>query len=112
LDEGKTKIINNLILQVLPIFKEMLKKEELVFSALSVLSIILERNSVFIKYVKSEGLLHTLLQIMDGNFILNLEKQYSNNLNLIKITIRIIESNDISLDELLVGNIIEKVFAY
>lgn len=66
LDEGKTKLINNLVVQVLPIFREMLKKEELIPSACAVLSIILERNSVFIKYIKSEGLLSTILGIMEG----------------------------------------------
>ena len=71
MDEGKTKLVNNLIIQVLPIFKEMLKKDDLMFSVLSVLSIILERNSVFIKYVKSEGLLSTLMWIMEGILILN-----------------------------------------
>lgn len=109
MDEGKTKLINNLVIQVLPIFKEMLKKDDLMFPALSVLSIILERNSVFIKYIKSEGLLSNLLLIMEGNFNFKLDKQYSNNLNLIKIAIRIIESNDITLDELLNYDIIDKV---
>lgn len=52
----------------------MLKKDELIFSALSVLSIILERNSVFIKYVRSEGLLQTILQIMDGKHLIKLRE--------------------------------------
>jgi serine/threonine-protein kinase ULK4 len=102
LEEGKTKYINTLIIQVLPILKEMLKIEDLVFATLSFLSLIIERNSAFIKFYKTEGIMDYVFELMkDANF-------YSN-LNIIKIFIKLIEYSDTSFSDIISMNLIEKV---
>lgn len=102
LEEGKTKYINTLIIQVLPILKEMLKIEDLVFATLSFLSLIIERNSAFIKFYKTEG-------IMDYVFELMKDQNFYSNLNIIKIFIKLIEYSDTSFQDIINMNLIEKV---
>ncbi len=55
-----------MIIQSLPIIKDMLKVEGLVYSVLSFLSLIVERNSAFIKYYKSEGIIDYIFDLMSG----------------------------------------------
>jgi hypothetical protein len=59
-------MINIMIIQSLPIIKDMLKVEGLVYSVLSFLSLIVERNSAFIKYYKSEGIIDYIFDLMSG----------------------------------------------
>jgi hypothetical protein len=66
LEDGKTKTINILIVQVLPIIKEMFINNDMVYAVLSFLSLIIERNSAFIKYYKSEGIIDYIFKLMDG----------------------------------------------
>jgi len=102
LEEGKTKQINLLIIQILPILKEMLKIDELVFSTLSFLSLIIERNSAFIRFYKSEKIIDHIFEMMkDANLL--------SNLNIIKIFIKLIEYQETSFDEIISMNLIDKV---
>lgn len=102
LEEGKTKQINSLIIQIFPLLREMLKVEDLVFATLSFLSLIIERNSAFIKFFKSEGIIDFIFNLMtDQNF-------YSN-LNIIKIFIKLIEYSETSFDDIIQMNLIDKV---
>jgi hypothetical protein len=102
LEEGKTKQINSLIITILPILKEMLKYEDSVFSTLSFLSLIIERNSAFIKFYRSEGIMEMVFELMkDANFACNL--------NIIKIFIKLIEFSETSFEDIIVFNLIEKV---
>lgn len=102
LEEGKTKQINMLIIQILPMMKEMLKIEELVFSSLSFLALIIERNSAFIRFYKSEKIVEVIFEMMkDANLV--------NNLNIIKIFIKLIEYQETTFDDIISMNLIDKV---
>jgi hypothetical protein len=80
----------------------MLKIDDLVFSSLSFLSLIIERNSAFIKFYKSEFII---------NFIFNLmtDQNFYSNLNLIKIFIKLIEYPETSFSDIIEMNLIDKV---
>ena len=69
LEEGKTKLINGLIIEILPVLRELLTSEELVFSALSFLCLILERNSAFVQYYKTEKIIDRIFILMQGKLI-------------------------------------------
>jgi hypothetical protein len=71
-EEGKTQIINQLIIEILPVLKELLSSEELVFSALSFLCLIIERNSAFVQYYKKEKITDKIFSLMQGKNILYL----------------------------------------
>ena len=102
LEEGKTKVINALIIQVLPILRDMLKSDDLVFSTLSFLSLIIERNTAFIKFYNSEDIMTYIFELMKDPI-------FYNNLNLIKIFIKLIEYPDTSFNDIIAMNLIEKV---
>ncbi len=102
LEEGKTKLINALIIQVLPILRDMLKLDDLVFSTLSFLSLIIERNTAFIKFYNSEDIMIYIFELMKDPI-------FYNNLNLIKIFIKLIEYPDTSFNDIISMNLIEKV---
>jgi hypothetical protein len=48
----------------------MLKVESLVYAVLSFLSLIVERNSAFIKYYKSDGIIEYIFDLMKGKDLL------------------------------------------
>lgn len=102
LEEGKTKLINSLIIQVLPMLKEMLLVEDLVFAVLSFLSLITERNCAFIRFYKSEGIIKLIFEMM-------IDPNFSNNLNIIKIFIKLIEYQDTTFEDIINMTLIEKV---
>ena len=102
LEEGKTKIINGLIIEILPVLRELLASEELVFSVLSFLCLILERNAAFVQYFKSE-------KIIDRIFSLMQDPNFSVNLNIMKILIKITESEYTSFDEVIKMGLIDKI---
>ena len=102
MDEGKTTQINYLITNNLPTIYDLLKNPDTVEDALSFLSLILERNSAFIKYYRSN-------KIIDYIFSLMKEENYYSNLNLIKIIIKLIESNDTNFNDIIELGLIDKV---
>lgn len=58
-----------MIIQALPIIREMLKIESLVYGVLSFISLIVERNSAFIKYYRSEGIIEYIFDLMNGKHL-------------------------------------------
>ena len=79
-NEGKTSLVNDLIVEIIPFLRDLLNVDEMIFSTLSFLSMILERNSAFVQYYKKE-------KIYDKIFALMKDSNYSFNLNIIKILI-------------------------
>ena len=102
LEEGKTNQINNLIIDILPDIYDLLINKETVYESLAFLSLIIERNVAFIRFYKSIG-------IIDYIFLLMKEENVYSNLNLIKILIKYIESNETTFQEIIESNIIDKV---
>ena len=102
IDEGKTNQINNLIINILPTIYDLLKNSDTVQDSLSFLSLIIERNSAFIPYYRSTG-------IIDYIFSLMKEENFYSNLNLIKILIKLIESNNTNFDDIIQLELIDKV---
>lgn len=80
----------------------MLNIEELVFSSLSFLSLIIERNSAFIRFYKTTKIVDDIFEMMEDVNLLS-------NLNIIKIFIKIIESQETSFEEIISLDLIEKV---
>jgi hypothetical protein len=44
----------------------MITNNDLVYGVLSFLSLVIERNSAFIKYYKSEGIIDSIFKLMEG----------------------------------------------
>jgi hypothetical protein len=89
----------------------MFKLEGLVYALLSFLSLIVERNSAFIKYYKSEGIIEYIFKLLDGNITITLDVNFYNNLNIIKILMKLIEYQDTTFDEIISMGIIDKINA-
>ena len=102
IEDGKTNQINSLIITILPDIFSLLKKEDTVTDSLAFLSLIIERNSAFIKFYRNAG-------IIDYIFILMKDPNLYSNLNLIKILIKLIESNDTGFKDIIDLDLIDKV---
>ena len=99
---SKTNQINSLIITILPKITDLLKQNDTVNDTLSFLSLIIERNSAFIRFYRSVG-------IIDYVFFLMKDDNFYYNLNLLKILIKLIESNDTQFNDIIDLNLIEKV---
>jgi hypothetical protein len=102
LEEGKTNQINNLIIDILPDIYDLLTNKETVYESLAFLSLIIERNVAFIRFYKSIGIIDYIFELMK-------EENVYSNLNLIKILIKYIESNETTFQEIIESNLIDKV---
>ena len=102
IEGGKTNQINSLIVTILPDIFALLKNEDTVNDSLAFLSLIIERNSAFIKFYRNTG-------IIDYIFILMKDPNIYSNLNLIKILIKLIESNDTGFKDIIDLDLIDKV---
>ena len=102
IEGGKTNQINSLIVTILPDIFVLLKNEDTVNDSLAFLSLIIERNSAFIKFYRNAG-------IIDYIFILMKDPNIYSNLNLIKILIKLIESNDTAFKDIIELDLIDKV---
>ena len=102
IEGGKTNQINKLIITILPDIYNLLKNEDTVIDSLAFLSLIIERNSAFIKFYRNAG-------IIDYIFVLMKDPNLYSNLNLIKILIKLIESNDTGFKDVLDLDLIDKV---
>ena len=102
IEGGKTAQINTLIITILPDIFSLLKNEDTVTDSLAFLSLIIERNSAFISYYRKFG-------IIDYIFILMKDPNLYSNLNLIKILIKLIESNDTGFKDIIDLDLIDKV---
>ena len=101
-EDGKTKEINNLIIDILPDVYDLLVNKDTVYESLAFLSLIIERNVAFIRFYRSIG-------IIDYIFVLMKENNLYSNLNLIKISIKFIESNETTFKDIIELGIIDKV---
>ena len=102
IEGGKTNQINKLIITILPDIYNLLKNEDTVIDSLAFLSLIIERNSAFIKFYRNAG-------IIDYIFVLMKDPNLYSNLNLIKILIKLIETNDTGFKDILDLDLIDKV---
>ena len=102
IEGGKTNQINSLIITILPDIFVLLKNEDTINDSLAFLSLIIERNSAFIKYYRNVG-------IIDYIFLLMKDPNIYSNLNLIKILIKLIESNDTGFQDIIDLDLINKV---
>ena len=102
IEGGKTNQINSLIITILPDIFSLLKNEDTVTDSLAFLSLIIERNLAFIKYYRNVG-------IIDYIFILMKDPNLYSNLNLIKILIKLIESNETGFKDIIDLDLIDKV---
>ena len=101
-EDGKTNEINNLIIDILPDVYDLLVNKDTVYESLAFLSLIIERNVAFIRFYRSIG-------IIDYIFVLMKENNFYSNLNLIKISIKFIESNETTFKDIIELGIIDKV---
>ena len=101
-NEGKTKEIQKLISNLMPSFKTLLENEDIAEGILSILCLILERDENFIIIYKKNG-------IIDYIFDKLKQKEFYNNLNIIKILIILAESEETSFDEIISMNLINKI---
>jgi hypothetical protein len=102
IEGGKTNQINSLIITILPDIFTLLKNEDTVNDSLAFLSLIIERNSAFIKFYRNFG-------IIDHIFLLMKDPNIYSNLNLIKILIKLIESSDTGFKDIIDLDLISKV---
>ena len=97
---AKTKLINNLIKEILPIIYELLINKKTVYDSLSFLSLIIENNIFFINNYRQIG-------IIDYILVLIKEKEFYTNLNLIKIIAKLVEYDETTLNDIINLDIIE-----
>ena len=102
-NEGtKTKEIQKLISNLMPSIKTLLQNKDIAEGILSLLSLIIERDENFINLYKTNGIIDYIFKIMK-------QKEYLNNLNIIKILITLTESKDIQFKDILSMGLIDKV---
>ena len=98
----KNKEIRNLIKKLIPIFGNLIQDKDLTEEILSLLSLIVERDENYIILYKNDGVIDFIFDIMAS-------KEYSHNLNIIKILIILMESKDIQFKEIIEMNFIERI---
>ena len=101
-NEGKTKEIQKLINNLMPSFKTLLQNSDIAEGILSILCLILERDENFITIYKKNG-------IIDFIFDKLKQKEFYNNLNIIKILIIYAESPETTFDEIISIGLIDKI---
>ena len=101
-NEGKTKEIQKLINNLMPSFKTLLKNIDIAEGILSILSLILERDENFISIYKKNGIINFIFDKLK-------QKEFNNNLNIIKILIIYAESPETTFDEIINIGLINKV---
>ncbi len=104
--DGKEGIRNNeiraFIKKLIPLFGNLIQDNELTEEILSLLSLIVERDENYILLYKNSGVIDYLFDIMT-------KKEFSNNLNIIKILIILMESKDIGFKEIIDMNFIDRI---
>ena len=101
-NEGKTKEIQKLINNLMPSFKSLLRNADIAEGILSILSLIIERDENFIIIYKKNGIIDFIFEKLN-------EKEFYNNLNIIKILIILAESPETSFDEIINMGLIDKI---
>ena len=94
--------IRNLIKKLIPIFGNLVQDKDLTEEILSLLSLIVERDENYIMLYKNSGLIDYIFDIMTL-------KEFSDNLNILKILIILMESKNIGYKEIIDMNFIERI---
>ena len=98
----KTKEIQKLIGNLLPSLKTLLQNKDISEGILSLLSLIIERDENFISLYKSNGIIDYIFKILK-------QKEYFNNLNIIKILITLTESKNIGFKDIISMGLVDKI---
>ena len=98
----KNNEIRNLIKKLIPIFGNLIQDNELTEEILSLLSLIVERDENYIVIYKNSGVIDYIFDIMTL-------KEFSYNLNILKILIILMESKNIGFQEILDMNFIDRI---
>ena len=102
-NEGtKTKEIQKLISNLMPPLKTLLQNQDIAEGILSLLSLIIERDENFISLYKSNGIIDYIFKILK-------QKEYFNNLNIIKILITLTESKNIGFKDIISMGLVDKI---
>jgi hypothetical protein len=102
-NEGsKTKEIQKLISNLMPSLKTLLQNQDIAEGILSLLSLIIESDENFITLYRANGIIDYIFKILK-------QKEYFNNLNIIKILITLTESKDIQFKDILSMGLIDKI---
>jgi hypothetical protein len=101
--EGKrNNEIRNLIKKLIPIFGNLIQDNDLTEEILSLLSLIVERDENYIILYQNNGVIDYIFDIM-------MKKELSDNLNILKILIILMESKDFGFKEIIDMNFIERI---
>ena len=98
----KNNEIRNFIKKLIPIFGNLIQDNDLTEEILSLLSLIVERDENYIMLYKNTGVIDFIFDIMAS-------KDFSNNLNILKILIILMESKNIGFKEIIEMNFIERI---
>ena len=101
-NEGRTKEIQKLINNLMPSFKTLLQNNDIAEGILSILSLIIERDENFIIIYKNNGIIDFIFEKLK-------QKEFFNNLNIIKILIILAESKEMSFDDIISMGLIDKI---
>ena len=94
--------IRNLIKKLIPVFGNLIQDKDLTEEILSLLSLIVERDENYIMVYKNSGVIDYIFDIMTL-------KEFSDNLNILKILIILMESKNIGFKEIIDMNFIERI---
>ena len=94
--------IRNLIKKLIPIFLNLIKDRDLTEEILSLLSLIVERDENYIMLYTNNGIIDYIFDIMTL-------KEFSYNLNILKILIILMESKNIGFKEIIDMKFIDKI---
>ena len=101
--EGKKNSeIRNLIKKLIPVFGNLIQDSDLTEEILSLLSLIVERDENYIILYQNNGVIDYIFDIM-------MKKELSDNLNILKILIILMESKDFGFKEIIDMNFIERI---
>ena len=102
-NEGlKTKEIHKLISNLMTPLKSLLQNKDISEGILSLLSLIIERDENFISLYRANGIIDYIFQILK-------QKEYFDNLNIIKILITLTESKEIKFKDIVSMGLVDKV---
>ena len=102
-NEGlKTKEIQKLISNLMPPLKSLLQNKDISEGILSLLSLIIERDENFISLYRTNGIIDYIFKILK-------QKEYFDNLNIIKILITLTESKEIQFKDIVSMGLVDKI---
>ena len=101
--EGKrNNEIRNLIKKLIPVFGNLIQDKDLTEEILSLLSLIIERDENYISLYQKNGVIDYIFDIIT-------KKEFSDNLNILKILIILMESKNFEFKDIIDMNFIERI---